>query len=458
MSTQAETDILIADDEPAVTFGLAELLREEGFDTETAESGREALQLIAKRDYAVVLVDLMLPDVQGLQVLEEVRKTRPQTEVIIITGKGSIDTAVEAMKAGAYDYLTKPVEPDRLRTVVAKALEHRELVAEKQRLEATVRSLTRYDDLVGQDEKMQAIYRFIDKVADTTANVLITGESGTGKELVARAIHNKSSRREGPFVAVNCSAFPRDILENELFGHEKGAFTGALKEKAGCFELADGGTLFLDEIGEMPADTQTKLLRALEERRFRRLGGTKEIAVDVRVIAATNRDLKRALKEGALREDLYFRLSVMEIELPPLRERLGDVDLLAEEFLHLFNRKNNKRINGFSQACRDAMRQYRWPGNVRELKNAVEHAVILCNGEVIELESLPPSVLGKGATTAMRSDDVPVGKKLHEIEREVIHKTLAMTGHNKTRAAQILGISLKTLHNKLNKYYQEEDR
>ena len=456
MSDNRQPKILIADDEPAITAGLSALLDEEGYATATAADGKEAMAMLEKRDFNLVLVDLTIPGLDGLQVLHRVKKRDLPTEVIIITGKGTIGTAVEAMKAGAYDFLTKPVEPERLRTVVAKALEHQNLVATNRRLQETIEQLTRYEEMVGQHEKMQEVYRFVDAVADTTANVLITGESGTGKELVARAIHSKSGRARGPFIAVNCSAFPRDILENELFGHEKGAFTGALKEKPGCFEMAHGGTLFLDEIGEMPADTQTKLLRVLEERRFRRLGGTKEIEVDVRVIAATNRNIPKALKDGTLREDLYFRLSVMEIEMPPLRERLSDLELLLNEFLRVFNEKNHKNIQGFAPDCLDVLKKYRWPGNVRELKNLVERAVILCNGAVIETAHLPSSVLQESPTVPSAAEVVPAGKTLHEIEREVIFKTLKMTKNNKTKAAEILGISLKTLHNKLNKYYEEE--
>ncbi len=292
-------------------------------------------------------------------------------------------------------------------------------------------------------------------MADTSANVLIIGESGTGKELVARAIHKKSSRVKGPFIAINCSAFPREILENELFGHERGAFTGALKEKPGCFEMADGGTLFLDEIGEMPADTQTKLLRVLEEMSFRRLGGTKEIKVDVRVVAATNRKIQKSIKDGLLREDLYFRLSVMEIELPPFRERMSDLLPLINEFLKIFNEKNSKEVKGFSPECLEVLRKYNWPGNIRELKNLVERAVILCDGDTVELKHLP-----KNLFTSLQKESgesIELGKELHEIEKDVIFKTLKMTDNNKTKAAQILGISLKTMHNKLNKYYKEDD-
>ncbi|TDI86543.1 MAG: sigma-54-dependent Fis family transcriptional regulator [Caldithrix sp.] len=461
MAQNADYRILIADDEPSITAGLSALLEIEDYRVATVNNGAEALKLLRKGNFDLILADLMMPGLTGLDILREVNKAKLPIEVIIITGQGSIDTAVEAMKEGAYDYLTKPVDPKRIRSIIPKALERHELVRRNQRLKAknrqleqTLKGLSKFGDLIGSHEKMRQVYDIIDAVADTTANVLITGESGTGKELVAAAIHQKSSRAGGPFIAVNCSAFPRDILENELFGHEKGAFTGAVKERAGCFEMADGGTLFLDEIGEMPPDTQSKLLRILEERRFRRLGGTKEITVDVRVLAATNREIKTALKEGTLREDLYFRLSVMDIELPPLRQHMSDLMLLTDEFLQSFNQRNNKDVQAFSPECLDLMKTYHWPGNVRELRNMVERAVILCKGDTIELQHLPRHMFFP--ETGGDEDAVQLGKPLHEIEKEIIFKTLEKTNNNKTKAAQILGISLKTLHNKLNKYFLDE--
>lgn len=455
MAKNPQNHILIADDEPSITVGLSELLELEGYETTTVNDGHEALKQIQEKHFDVVLVDLVMPGLDGMRVLQEIQKKGLDTTVIMITGKGNTATTVAAIKAGAFDYLDKPVDPNRLRTIILKALEHQHLRRKNKELEQKIESMSRYGEMVGQDEKMQEVYRLIDAVADTTANVLITGESGTGKELVARAIHQKSSKSKGPFIAINCSAFPRDILENELFGHEKGAFTGALKEKPGCFEMANGGTLFLDEIGEMPADTQTKLLRVLEEMRFRRLGGTKEIKVDVRVVAATNREVQKALKDAILREDLYFRLSVMEIEIPPLRERMSDLLPLLNEFLKFFNERNSKNVEDLSPECMDILRKYRWPGNIRELKNLVERAVILCEGATIEIQHLPKHIFAT-QTTASR-ESIALGKELHEIEKEVIFKTLKMTNNNKTKAAQILGISLKTMHNKLNKYYSEDE-
>ncbi len=451
----SQDKILIADDEEPILFGLTELLKEEGYQVSAAPDGKEALDKLKKDDFDLLLADLKMPKLDGLQILEAIKKENILTEVIIITGKGSIDTAVEAMKAGAYDYLTKPVEPDRLRTIIPKALEHHRLLVSHKELELQIKQLTRYEDLIGQSSQMQEVYKLIEAVADSTANVIITGESGTGKELVAKAIHQKSGRKAQPFIAVNCSAFPENILENELFGHEKGAFTGALNEKAGCFEMADRGTLFLDEIGEMSLETQAKILRALEERRFRRLGGKKEIHVDVRVVAATNRNLKQALEEKRLREDLYYRLAVVEIDLPPLRERAEDIPLLISAFLNYFNEKNHKNIKGLTAPCRDILMKYPWYGNVRELKNVIERAVILSTSDKIDVHILPERILTYKfeKPTIM----IPLGTTVEEAEKLLIFRTLEIESGNKTRAAQTLGISLKTLHNKLGKYKQNED-
>lgn len=454
MPKKSDNLILIADDETSITESLSDLLELEGYKTVCANKGQEALKIIDEKSPNLILVDLMMPGHSGLEILADIKKRELPIEVIIITGHGTINTAVEAMKSGAYDYLTKPVQPDRIRSIVPKALDRQELIVKNLELERTIKDLTRFEDMIGQDDKMRQVYQLIDAVADTTANVFITGESGTGKELVARALHNKSSRAKGPFIAVNCSALPVDILENELFGHEKGAFTGALNAKPGCFEMADGGTLFLDEIGEMAANIQSKLLRALEEKSFRRLGGTQEIQVDVRLIAATNREIQKALSEGTLRKDLYFRLSVMDIELPPLRERMSDLMPLLDEFLETYNRKNKKKVKGFSKECLELFRKYHWPGNVRELKNLVERAVILCEGDNIALHHLPKQVFHKEFRDG--SENNAAGQPLHAAEKKLILDTLKMTNNNKTNAAQILEISLKTLHNKLNKYYTED--
>ncbi len=455
--------ILIADDEPSILIGLSALLEEEGYGVATARDGEEALARLRQEEFALLLADLKMPKYDGLQILKKIKKEGLNTEVIIITGKGTITTAVNAMKAGAYDYLTKPVEPERLKSIIPKVLEHYRLRLSHQHLEQQLKQLTHYEDLIGQSPKMLEVYRIIEAVADSTANVLITGESGTGKELVARAIHKKSSRTSEPFVALNCSAFPENILENELFGHEKGAFTGALTEKPGCFELAHRGTLFLDEVGDMALETQAKILRAIEERSFRRLGGKKEIAVDVRIIAATNRSLEKMMTEKKFREDLYYRLCVVEIDLPPLRDRLEDIPILMEEFLNFFNQKNNKKVIGLEPKCYNLLLHYSWPGNVRELKNTIERAVILTTSNKIDLDVIPDrikaakSVVVAGQTLAGRNGEadgifIPVGTTMEEAEKQILLKTLERANQNKTRAAKMLDISLKTMHNKLSKY------
>ncbi|MCK5075393.1 MAG: sigma-54-dependent Fis family transcriptional regulator, partial [Calditrichia bacterium] len=368
--------IITIDDEEMIRKSFRHYLEDYNFDIIEADNGKTGLEIIYKTNPDLVLLDLRMPEMDGMTALKEIRKINKTVPVLIMTAYGTIESAVEAVKNGAYDYLTKPVTPDRLRTIIPKAIEHNKLVISHHNLQEKLKHLTHYEDLIGESPQMLEIYRLIDAVADSTANVIITGESGTGKELVARAIHNKSGRRKGSFIGVNCASFPKDILENELFGHEKGAFTGALDEKHGCFELANNGTLFLDEIGEMAIETQPKILRALEERKFRRLGGKKEINVDVRIVAATNRDLKQAITQNLIREDLYYRLCVVEVELPPLRERISDIPLLFYEFINLYNKTNNKNIIGITTQCEEVLMRYQWPGNVRELKNVIERAVV----------------------------------------------------------------------------------
>jgi DNA-binding NtrC family response regulator len=448
----AREKILLVDDEPDVLTALETLL-DETYVVATATSGEAAWQTLQDEEIAVAIVDLSLPDLSGLDLLRRLRDKSLPTELIMVTGYGTIDSAVEAMRNGAYDYLTKPVEGARLKQVIAKALEKNALTVSNRAMATQLRELTRYEDLIGQSEPMREIYKLTEAVAKSDASILITGESGTGKELVARAIHQRSNRSKAPFVPVNCSALPADILENELFGHEKGAFTGALNEKPGCFELADQGTLFLDEIGEMPYELQAKLLRALEERKFRRLGGRKEVAVDVRVIAATNRDARRAVKEKTLREDLFYRLAVVEIDLPPLRERIGDLPLLAQEFLQRYAAKSGKRIQGFSRDALETLSRHTWPGNVRELRNVVERAVLLCAGRQITVADLPKYLFDQEDLAEIH---IPLGTTMDEAERRIILRTLAAQNNNKTRAAEVLDLSLKTLHNKLARYRQEE--
>lgn len=443
--------LLIADDERHVAEGLQMLLSEEGYTADTATDGVEAWNKVQAGDFGLVLADLKMPGMDGLELFARMREKGIDSEIIFITGKGSVATAVEAMRHGAYDYLTKPLDLERLKALIPKALDKYNVKTANRQLQKRLERLTRYGEMIGASEEMRQIYTIIEAVAPSNATVLIMGESGTGKELVARAIHQKSPRKKGPFIAVNCGAFPREILENELFGHEKGAFTGAINEKPGCFELAHGGTLFLDEIAEMEADIQVKLLRALEQRSFRRLGGKKEIAVDIRVIAATNQNVEEALKEGRLREDVYHRLAVIPIALPPLRDRPGDARLIAEEFLRRFAQDHDKEIKGFSEAALEFIETYRWPGNVRELKNAVERAVILAKGELIEVQDLQPRQMALDEKELR----VPVGTSLQEAERLLILKTFAFTGGDHRKTAKILGIGEKELREKLLVYVDD---
>ncbi len=432
--------ILIADDERTITEGLSAILQDEGYTVDVALDGQRALDRLTADTYGVVLADLKMPKLDGLALLKEMQAREITTECIIITGQATVDSAVQAMRQGAYDYIEKPLTAEklnRLKALIPKAVDKFNVKQTNRALASELKALTHYGELTGQSEAMRSVYQVIDAVEPTTASVLILGESGTGKELVARAIHQKSERANGPFFALNCAALPKDILENELFGHEKGAFTGSTNEKPGAFEMADRGTLFLDEVAEMAPDIQVKLLRALESRTVRRLGGKKEIAVDIRVVAATNKDLQKALAEGELREDLYYRLAVVEIYLPPLRERVGDLKLLATEFLARFSQQNGKRITGFDSAAMEWILSYPWPGNVRELKNAVERAVIMSRGNTITLEDIVPR--------HQRAAELPtvtlnVGATLAEARQQLVLRTFSSTGGDAERTGKILGI------------------
>jgi DNA-binding NtrC family response regulator len=442
--------LLIADDEKNISEGLCLILQEEGYDTETATDGDQAWNLVKSGEFGLVLTDLRMPGMDGLELFARMRAENLDTEIIVITGDNTAAPAVEAMRNGAYDYLTKPLDVERLKALIPKALEKYEVRTANKRLQKRLESLTRYGDMIGQSDEIRRVWDIIEAVSASAASVLIVGESGTGKELVARAIHTKSNRKKGPFVALNCGAFPREILENELFGHEKGAFTGAINEKAGAFEQADGGTLFLDEVAEMQPDIQVKLLRALEQRAFRRLGGKKEITVDIRVISATNRDLKSALKDGKLREDLYHRLAVVPVVVPPLRDRSGDIQILAQNFLTRFSGDLEKNIKAFSDGALEWIETYRWPGNVRELKNAVERAVILAKEETIQVSDLRPRHI------AIDESEVrfPIGTSIEESARILTLKTFAFADGQHTRAARILGIDEGTLRERLMSYMQ----
>jgi DNA-binding NtrC family response regulator len=446
--------ILIADDERAIADGLAAILGDEGYDIEVANDGQKALDRLSEDTFGVVLADLKMPKVDGLVLLKELQQRAIPTECIIITGQATVDSAVAAMRQGAYDYIEKPLNAEklnRLKALIPKALDKFNVQQKNRELASKLESLTHYGELTGQSEQMRELYQMLDAVAPSTASVLILGESGTGKELVARALHTKSERAKGPFMALNCAALPKDILENELFGHEKGAFTGSTNEKAGAFEMADGGTLFLDEVAEMAPDIQVKLLRAIETRTVRRLGGKKEFPVDIRIVAATNKDLQKAIAENELREDLYYRLAVVEVPLPPLRERGGDLRLLAEEFLARFAKSNARKIAGFDDRAWDWILSYHWPGNVRELKNAVERAVIMARGELITVEDIMPRHLRQGGEMA-NAVTIPVGTTAADARRQLVLRTFASTGGDHARTARMLGLELEELRRELEQF------
>ena len=443
--------ILVVDDEPPQLEILRLILGSEGYEVATAPSGRGALAALRREPFDLVLTDLKMADLSGIALLEQILREQPGTCVVLMTAHGSIDSAVEAMRKGAFDYLTKPVDREVLLIAVSRAVERTLLVSENLRLREELRGRFRVENLVGAHGSMQEVFRIVHKVARSSSTVLIYGESGTGKELVARAIHVTSDRRDRPFVGVNVAALPETILEAELFGYEKGAFTGADARKIGLFEYASGSTLFLDEVGELKRDLQVKLLRTLQEREVLRVGGSEPVPVDVRVVAATNRDLEREVREGRFREDLFYRLNVIPIALPPLRERRTDIPLLVEHFLAKHGEPGRARV--IAPEALEALVAYSWPGNVRELESAVERTLLLADGEVIRLEDLP-------ATVRMRSGSVPggllveipdEGLDLDGLERSLILRAFDKSGGNVTRAARLLGLSRRTLQYRLEK-------
>ena len=451
----SQEKVLIVEDEENERTGLAELVSAWGYRAETARDGAEGLEKVASWSPAIVVTDMKMPRMGGLELLERIAADAQTMAVIVVTAQGTIDSAVQAMRMGAYDYITKPIDTNRLRTILQNASA---LLGTRVELEVTRRKLRdagSLGSLVGSSKKMQETFRLIEMVAPSTASVLITGASGTGKELVARTIHELSPRRPKPFIPINCAAIPETLIESEIFGHEKGAFTGALERRTGCFELAEGGTLLLDEIGEMPVGTQAKLLRVLEDRKLRRLGSKVETTVDVRVLAATNKVPEEAVARGELRNDLYYRLNVFNIHMPPLREHKEDIPELVQSLLAEMSAKHGRKVSVVSEAVLNLFHNYSWPGNVRELRNSLERAVIVCDGAIIETKHLSP---GFGQTPVRTSSEDPdavrlgVGTTVGEAEKLLILKTLEATSNNKTRAAEILGISLKTLHNKLNEY------
>ena len=457
MAEKGSHTVLVVDDDPGHRGMLEALLGRWGLAVTSAGDGKEAVARVCERPFDVVLMDIRMPDMDGITALKEIRKYNPAVPVVLMTAYSAVESAVEAMKSGAVDYLIKPLDFDQLKSTLFKTLEHSEAVRSGERFPVPV------EGIVGNSPAVRRMLEMIHTVAPSEATVLINGKSGTGKELVARAIHNQSQRKDGPWVAVNCAALTESLLESELFGHEKGAFTGADKRREGRFSQADGGTLFLDEIGELPLLLQAKLLRALQQGEVQRVGSDTPIIVDVRVIAATNRNLREEVSEGRFREDLYYRLNVIGVEVPSLRERREDIPVLATAFLERFALANRKEIKGFTPQAMDALLKYSWPGNVRELENAVERAAILCLGEYISERELPMAV-----SSAPKNNDAPtlaelqgaageepISMTLDEMERAAILRTLQDTGDNKSEAARRLGITRATLHNKLRRYDME---
>ena len=463
ISSAPKTRVLIADDEDNQRAGLAKMIESWGFEVETAADGQEALDKLTQSPVHVLITDLMMPRMDGFELLKRLRTQGDGPPSIVLTAFGNIETAVQTVHdLGAFWFFEKPIQPSALKVLLERAATQRHLVEEAERLQRQLAYKGVLVDLVGACAPMQQVFSMIRQVAPSKAAVLVSGESGTGKELVARAIHHLSGRSEGPFVAINCAALPETLMESELFGHEKGAFTGAVERRAGCFELAQHGTLLLDELAEMPVGTQAKLLRVLEDSFVRRLGGKSEIAVDVRVIASTNKVVEEALRKGELREDLYYRLNVFQITLPTLRQRAGDLPLLTEALIEMLNKKHDTRVVDVQPDVMEQFERYSWPGNVRELRNVLERAVILAGEGSITAHHLPRDFgVPAGARPAQQVVEpdairLPVGTTVSEAEKSLIQLTLQHTKNNKTRAADILGISLKTLFNKLKEYGASE--
>jgi DNA-binding NtrC family response regulator len=442
-------DILVVDDEPEMRSLLQDVLQEQGYGVVLASNGREALKHLGEQDFAVVLTDLRMKDMQGIELLTEVKRLYPDINVILMTAFGTVEVAVQAMKQGAYDFLVKPVKSEDVLRVTEKAVREALLRREVSHLRREVHKEYSFHQIVGKSKPMTEIFDLIRRVADSPINVLITGESGTGKELVAKAIHYNSDRRNAPFVPVNCAAIPEALIESELFGHVKGAFTDAKADKRGLFEEAQHGTLFLDEISELPLMLQAKLLRAIQEREIRRVGSTRAVPVDVRIIAATNLSLSEEVKAKRFREDLFYRLNVIEMRMPPLRERREDIPLLVDAFLRKCAESSHKEVRGISETALALLLDYSWPGNVRELENVIERAVTLARGEKIVPEDLPPALQGARGDRRVIDDAADRTVPLHDVEKEYILRILEKTGGNKYQAAQILGIDRKTLYRKL---------
>jgi two-component system response regulator PilR (NtrC family) len=455
--------ILVVDDEKSMRDFLSIVLKKEGYAVTTADDGEMASRLVQKEIFDLVLTDVKMPKMSGLKVLKTVKETSPDTIVVMITAFASTETAIEAMKEGAYDYLTKPFQIEEVRLIIQNALEKKRLRTENQLLKKKVKGAAALEDIIGRSGGMQNVIQVIKKVANTQSNVLILGESGTGKELVAQAIHSDSLRKDKPFVTVNCSALPEPLLESELFGHMKGSFTGAHANKPGLFEIAHEGTIFLDEIGDTPSGIQAKLLRVLEEKEFRRIGGTQNIHVDVRIIAATNKDLEKAVAEGTFREDLYYRLDVIPIHLPPLRERVEDIPLLVRHFLTVMNQGLNKKIRTITPEAMKALQAHPWRGNVRELENVIERVVALTTGEAIELKDVTeclqrPGGIKESLLTTLPSEGLDLDKVIGDLEKTLLLKALERTNWVKRDAAHLLRLNMRSFRYRLEKHNIRKNR
>jgi Nif-specific regulatory protein len=433
---------------------LSEYLKNEGYDVEASTDGEKAISMIERKCYDIILTDLMMPNIDGMEVLKYATQHSRESICVILTGYGTIKNAVEAVKLGAFDYLTKPVKMDEILITLRRALEFRDLKRENQNLKNQLKKKYKFENIIGDSDKMHQIFETIEKVADTDSTILILGESGTGKELIAKAIHYNSYRREGPFIPVNCAAIPSELLESELFGHEKGAFTNAIRTRIGRFELANGGAVFLDEIGDMSPNLQSKLLRVLQERQFERIGGVKTVKIDIRIIAATHQDLKVAVEQGKFRQDLYYRLNVIPIPVPPLRERKSDIPLLVHHFLNHFNRSKKRKILGITNEALNRFMEYYWPGNVRELENIIERIVILTNNDRITVQDLPEKIQTLSGDEHAPPFEIPeegisLDNALNEFEKKLILQALNKTGWIKNKAAQLLNLNRTTLIEKI---------
>lgn len=442
--------IHIIDDEPIIHEVLGQLLSSEGYEVDFSSSGEEALEKHPRHDYDLILLDLLMPGMSGMEVLKAIKKITPQAVIIIITAYASIESAIEAMKMGAFDYIQKPFKHDELLLVIKRAVEHKRLQDENLRLKDQLRKKFSFENIIGKSKVMQNVFEFIKAAAPTKSTILIQGESGTGKELVARAIHQNSDRAHHPFVVVNSGSLPADLLESHLFGHVKGAFTGAVSHKKGLFEAADQGTIFFDEISTLSIETQAKLLRVMQEREFMRLGGTSTIKVDVRIIAATNSDLEQLIKESSFRKDLFYRLNVIKIELPPLRERKEDIPLLVKHFIDIYSRENNKEIEGITEDVLEILENHDWPGNVRELENLIERAVVLTKSRIIARDTLPPFLLAslreEKEVYAISDDNLDIKEQTQLFQRKIILTALKRTKGVQKKAAEMLGVKPTTLN------------